>query len=94
MAVCDYLCFLLPLLIIDLCHGACVRPHACGDSLFTFNTLTTCAPVCLQEYEYDYEDYEELQPLNCSTTETIKNGQVTYSQVKKKKKKKQNKEKR
>ncbi|XP_070827162.1 complement C2 [Chaetodon trifascialis] len=36
----------------------------------------------VQEYEYNYEDeaYEDPQPLNCSTTESIKNGHVTYSQ--------------
>lgn len=36
----------------------------------------------LQEYasNYDYE-YGELPPLNCSTTEAIKGGRVTYSQV-------------
>nr|XP_020441546.1 complement factor B-like isoform X2 [Monopterus albus] len=33
----------------------------------------------LQEAEYEYE-YEDIQPLNCSTTESIKGGQVTYSQ--------------
>ncbi|KAM9359019.1 complement C2 [Symphorus nematophorus] len=39
--------------------------------------------VSLQEYdEFNYEDeaYEDPQPLNCSTTESIKNGHVTYSQ--------------
>ncbi|XP_040901827.1 complement C2 [Toxotes jaculatrix] len=37
--------------------------------------------VSLQE-EYDYEDeaYEDPGPLNCSTTESIKGGHVTYSQ--------------
>lgn len=34
----------------------------------------------LQEYNYD-EDYEDSPPLNCSTAEAIKGGQVTYSQV-------------
>ncbi|XP_041796943.1 complement C2 [Chelmon rostratus] len=39
----------------------------------------------LQDYEYkeyNYEDeaYQDPQPLNCSTTESIKNGHVTYSQ--------------
>uniref|UniRef100_A0A667XSE7 C3/C5 convertase n=1 Tax=Myripristis murdjan TaxID=586833 RepID=A0A667XSE7_9TELE len=38
--------------------------------------------VYLQELELDYYDemYEEPQPVNCSTTETIKGGRVTYSQ--------------
>lgn len=38
--------------------------------------------VSLQESEYNYEDetYEDPQPLNCSTTETIKGGHVAYSQ--------------
>lgn len=47
--------------------------------------FTVCAPVSLQEDEYDYSDYEtyeESQPLNCSTAESIKGGHVTYSQVK------------
>ncbi|KAK2846925.1 hypothetical protein Q5P01_009924 [Channa striata] len=36
--------------------------------------------VFLQE-QYDYDDtYEDPQPLNCSTSESIKNGHVTYSQ--------------
>lgn len=35
----------------------------------------------LQEYSYDYEDYEDSPPLNCSTAEAIKGGHVTYSQV-------------
>ncbi|XP_061574969.1 complement C2 isoform X2 [Cololabis saira] len=36
----------------------------------------------LQESDYDYEDeaYDDLQALNCSTTESIKGGHVTYSQ--------------
>ncbi|XP_023256313.1 complement factor B-like [Seriola lalandi dorsalis] len=38
--------------------------------------------VSVQEEEYNYEDeiYDEPQPLNCSTTESIKDGHVTYSQ--------------
>ncbi|XP_034089092.1 complement C2 [Gymnodraco acuticeps] len=36
--------------------------------------------VSLQEYNYDDETYEDLQPLSCSTTENIKGGNVTYSQ--------------
>ncbi|XP_071753337.2 complement C2 [Centroberyx gerrardi] len=38
--------------------------------------------VHLQEEEYDYndEEYDEPLPLNCSTTETIRGGNVTYSQ--------------
>ncbi|XP_069003628.1 complement C2 [Embiotoca jacksoni] len=34
----------------------------------------------LQDYSYDYETYEDSQPLNCSVTESIKGGHVTYSQ--------------
>ncbi|XP_023134907.1 complement C2 isoform X2 [Amphiprion ocellaris] len=38
--------------------------------------------VSLQESDYDYEDetYEDPQPLNCSVTESINGGHVTYSQ--------------
>ncbi|XP_039987709.1 complement C2 [Xiphias gladius] len=37
--------------------------------------------VSLQEEEYYYEElYIDPQPLNCSTTESIKGGNVTYSQ--------------
>lgn len=52
--------------------------------MFITNTLTVCAPVSLQESEFNYgeeETYEDPQPLNCSTTESIKGGHVTYSQV-------------
>ncbi|XP_008296696.1 complement C2 [Stegastes partitus] len=36
----------------------------------------------LQDYDYNYEDdvHENPQPLNCSVTESIKDGHVTYSQ--------------
>lgn len=51
--------------------------------VFIVNTVTVCAPVSLLQYDYDdYETYEAPQPLNCSTTESIKGGNVTYSQVK------------
>lgn len=52
--------------------------------MFIPDTFTVCTPVSLQAYEYDYGDetYEDPQPLNCSTTESIKDGHVTYSQVK------------
>uniref|UniRef100_A0A3Q3F848 C3/C5 convertase n=1 Tax=Labrus bergylta TaxID=56723 RepID=A0A3Q3F848_9LABR len=53
--------------------GVCVH-------MFITTTLTVCAPVFLQESEYDYGTYKDLQPLNCSTTESIKGGHVTYSQ--------------
>ncbi|XP_029026251.1 complement C2 [Betta splendens] len=33
-----------------------------------------------QEYDDDDEEYEDLPPLRCSTTERIKGGRVTYSQ--------------
>lgn len=48
------------------------------------NSFIICAAVALQEEEYDYEDetYNYPQPLNCSTTESIKGGHVEYSQVK------------
>ncbi|KAM6933134.1 complement C2 [Xenentodon cancila] len=37
--------------------------------------------VSLQESDYDYdEDYDDLQPVNCSITESINGGHVTYSQ--------------
>ncbi|XP_060901605.1 complement C2-like [Labrus mixtus] len=42
--------------------------------------LVSVQEVFLQESEYDYGTYEDLQPLNCSTTESIKGGHVTYSQ--------------
>ncbi|XP_035536463.1 complement C2 [Morone saxatilis] len=37
--------------------------------------------VSLKDYEYNDEDetYDDPQPLNCSTTESIKGGHVTYS---------------
>ncbi|XP_042342151.1 complement C2 [Plectropomus leopardus] len=42
--------------------------------------FTSAWEVSLQEYEYYDETYEDPQPLNCSTTESIKGGHVTYSQ--------------
>ncbi|XP_033486304.1 complement C2 [Epinephelus lanceolatus] len=36
--------------------------------------------VYLEEYEYEDETYEDPQPQNCSTTESIRGGRVTYSQ--------------
>ncbi|KAM4627981.1 complement C2 [Polymixia lowei] len=33
-----------------------------------------------RDYHYNEEDYNEPQPLNCSTTETIRGGHVTFSQ--------------
>lgn len=51
--------------------------------MFITNIVTVSAPVSLQEYGDSYEDAAyDMQPLNCSTTESIKGGQVTYSQVK------------
>lgn len=52
-------------------------------------TNPVCAPVSLQDVLYSYEDYddemyEDSQPLNCSTSESIKHGHVTYSKVKNK----------
>uniref|UniRef100_A0A8C9ZPJ9 C3/C5 convertase n=1 Tax=Sander lucioperca TaxID=283035 RepID=A0A8C9ZPJ9_SANLU len=52
---------------------------ACACMLIT-NTFTVCVPVSLQDYNYEDEIYEDPQPLNCSTTESIKGGHVTYSQ--------------
>uniref|UniRef100_A0A8D2ZDR7 C3/C5 convertase n=1 Tax=Scophthalmus maximus TaxID=52904 RepID=A0A8D2ZDR7_SCOMX len=49
-----------------------------GNLFFFLNVLfTVCAVASLQDEEY-YED--ELQPLDCSTTESVKGGHVTYSQ--------------
>lgn len=48
-------------------------------------TNAVCAPVSLQDILYDdeeYEMYDDSRPLNCSTTESIKGGHVTYSKVK------------
>ncbi|XP_074497464.1 complement C2 [Sebastes fasciatus] len=45
--------------------------------------VTSVQEVSLQESEFNYgeeETYEDPQPLNCSTTESIKGGHVTYSQ--------------
>uniref|UniRef100_A0A3B5L4N1 C3/C5 convertase n=1 Tax=Xiphophorus couchianus TaxID=32473 RepID=A0A3B5L4N1_9TELE len=42
--------------------------------------LTCCAPVSPQELDYYSETYDDQGPLNCSTTETIKGGNVTYSE--------------
>ncbi|XP_054468830.1 complement C2 [Anoplopoma fimbria] len=45
--------------------------------------FTSVQEVSLEDtydYEYEYGAYEYRQPLNCSTTERIKDGQVTYSQ--------------
>lgn len=59
---------------------ACVCMLRC---MFITNIVTVSAPVSLQEYGDSYEDAAyDMQPLNCSTTESIKGGQVTYSQVK------------
>lgn len=74
-------------------------PYACVDTdvfvpilcthakkfVLTANSFIICAAVSLQGEVYDYEDetYEDPQPLNCSTTESIRGGHVTYSEVKK-----------
>lgn len=71
---------------MDRCH----MPLLTHKSVYFFcvqrcNTFIVCALVSLQEEEYYYEElYIDPQPLNCSTTESIKGGNVTYSQVKKK----------
>ncbi|XP_056139071.1 complement C2 [Lampris incognitus] len=46
--------------------------------LFSFLFFISVHKVYLQEEEYDYN--YEYEPLNCSTTETIRGGSVTYSQ--------------
>uniref|UniRef100_A0A7N8WNE2 C3/C5 convertase n=1 Tax=Mastacembelus armatus TaxID=205130 RepID=A0A7N8WNE2_9TELE len=64
---------------MDLC------PYACTVILCVFitNSCVVFAPVSLQEdYDYEYVTYDYPQPLNCSTTESIKGGHVSYSQVK------------
>lgn len=47
------------------------------------NIFTIFFLASLQQEDYDYGDeaYYDLQPLNCSTTESIKGGHVSYSQV-------------
>ncbi|KAM7413560.1 hypothetical protein PAMA_020775 [Pampus argenteus] len=42
--------------------------------------IHVCAPVSLQEDDYYDYTYQDSLPQNCSTTETIKGGHVTYSQ--------------
>uniref|UniRef100_A0A673BHI3 C3/C5 convertase n=1 Tax=Sphaeramia orbicularis TaxID=375764 RepID=A0A673BHI3_9TELE len=44
--------------------------------------LVSVLRVSLQQEEYDYGDetYDDPQPLNCSTTESIRGGHVSYSQ--------------
>lgn len=69
---------------IDLYHVVSVLACVCMlRCMFITNIVTVSAPVSLQEYGDSYEDAAyDMQPLNCSTTESIKGGQVTYSQVK------------
>ncbi|XP_072249057.1 complement C2 [Leuresthes tenuis] len=55
----------------------------CVKSILWILLSISIQGVSLQEYNYDYEEeagYEDAQPLNCSTTESIKGGSVTYSQ--------------
>ncbi|KAM8905021.1 complement C2 isoform 9-T10 [Spinachia spinachia] len=42
--------------------------------------IKVCAPASPQEFGYGDGTYEDSQPLNCSTTESIRGGRVTYSQ--------------
>ncbi|XP_037335976.2 complement C2 [Pungitius pungitius] len=42
--------------------------------------LLFTSEVSPQQYDYGDGTYEDPQPLNCSTTESIKGGRVTYSQ--------------
>lgn len=50
--------------------------------LLFFSIGEGCVAAFLQDYDYTYEDadYEDQQPLNCSVTESIKGGRVSYSQ--------------
>ncbi|KAM4741959.1 complement C2 [Anableps anableps] len=49
------------------------------SALWIFVSITILE-VALQDSDYDYIAYDYQEPLNCSTTETIKGGHVTYSQ--------------
>ncbi|CAN9511092.1 unnamed protein product [Ophioblennius macclurei] len=50
--------------------------------LLFFSIVEDRVAASLQEYDYtdEDEDYEDQQPLNCSVTESIKGGHVSYSQ--------------
>ncbi|XP_026224893.1 complement C2 [Anabas testudineus] len=55
----------------------------CVKSILWILVFISAQDVSVQEEEYDYDEdvaYEDPQPLNCSTTESIKGGHVTYSQ--------------
>lgn len=45
--------------------------------------MTVFIPALQQEddYEYEYDVNEEQVPVNCSTNERIRDGHVTYSEV-------------
>ena len=68
--------FYLPCVCVCVCVCMCVCMRAC---------VRVC--VCVQECQLvlaDYYDdyYEDSQPVNCSTAETIRGGNVSYSEVK------------
>ncbi len=82
---CTFKCEYIDLLLIRFVRGlrdpfayVCMKRH------ISIANTTVCAPVFLQDYDDYYEAYDDPKPLNCSTTETIGDGHVTYSQVKKK----------
>uniref|UniRef100_A0AAX7SM94 Uncharacterized protein n=1 Tax=Astatotilapia calliptera TaxID=8154 RepID=A0AAX7SM94_ASTCA len=49
--------------------------------MFVTHSFTACALGSLQktDYDYVYETYDDEEPVNCSVTESIKGGHVTYS---------------
>lgn len=57
---------------------------ACLPVYSTCSDRPVAVSGSLQDYGYDDEEYEDWTrgPVNCSTTEAIKGGHVTYSQVK------------
>lgn len=65
-----YLVLSLYLTVVTLCMF--FHRHSFGAA---------CALVSAQDYNDEYEEYEDTQPLNCTTAESITGGHVTYSQV-------------
>lgn len=83
------LLFVGPILWITLCVSVLEGESAAEGSprlLHRCSWPSTHCPVCppgfLQDDGYEYGEYEDPLPLNCSTTEAIKGGRVSYSQVK------------
>lgn len=69
------------LIVSDVCG---LVPHVCVQScMFVTHSFTACALGSLQktDYDYVYETYDDEEPVNCSVTESIKGGHVTYSKV-------------